>query len=435
MKLTDHLTRVVSRGRTFIPEVDGLRFVAITAVVLYHIRDFTPGHAVAFSEIHPLDSLFSMFLSIGHYGVQLFFILSGFLLAMPFAKWRLGFGAKPSLRKYYGRRLSRLEPPYLLAMIFLFLAGIAAHALSPGASKWTGISNWPNLLASLTYQHNLIYGVQSLITPVVWSLEIEVQFYLLAPLLAAPFSIRNTVVRRGLFVSLIVALPLLRELLPLWLGSRFNSLPWHLEFFVAGFLLADLFLVDWREAPSRKISWDTASLLGWPALIAIMFAPKLSWLLAPAALLCYVGAFRGKISSWVLSRPELTVIGGMCYSIYLLHYTVIMAASSFTRKIALHSWFSTRFGFNALITLPLILLVSVVFFVLLEQPCMDSSWPSRIFKRFGQVSALFPQPETSGELLFPQPAGSSEPVGVLANESGAESQAPARRRKKSRELA
>jgi peptidoglycan/LPS O-acetylase OafA/YrhL len=70
------LACVVTRGRTFIPEVDGLRFVAITAVVFYHLRAFTPGHIVTMREMHPLDSLLSMLLDVGHYGVQLFLVLS-----------------------------------------------------------------------------------------------------------------------------------------------------------------------------------------------------------------------------------------------------------------------------------------------------------------------------------------------------------------------
>ncbi len=239
LALKSKLGRVVTRGRTFIPEVDGLRFVAIMAVMLYHLRDFTPGHEIA---PHGPGSFVSTFFGLGHYGVQLFFILSGFLLAMPFASWRLGIGKRPSLRTYYLRRLTRLEPPFVIAMVGLFLLGIVVHLISHGAgpSKWPGVSEWPHFLATLFYQHNLVYGGTSLITPVEWSLEIEVQFYVLAPLLTLPFSIRNAAVRRMLFLGLIVGLPLLRSLVSTQFWQRFNSLPVHLEFFVAGFLLARL---------------------------------------------------------------------------------------------------------------------------------------------------------------------------------------------------
>src|SRR5262249_3900015 len=149
----------------------------------------------------------------------------------------------------------------------------------------------------------------------------------------------------------------------------------------AGFLLADLYLVDWKEAPVRSFWWDT-SLLAWPLLVTLMLSNRLSALLAPAVLLCYIGAFRGRLSSLVLSRPQLTVIGGMCYSIYLLHYTVLMAVGSLTRKLSLGSGFATQFVFEALINLPVVLFVSVVFFAFLERPCMDPTWPSRVRERF-----------------------------------------------------
>jgi peptidoglycan/LPS O-acetylase OafA/YrhL len=173
------LGRVITRGRRFIPEVDGLRFVAISAVVLYHLSQHTLTRHMAGASVQPEESWLPKLLDLGRYGVRLFFVLSGFLLALPFAKWRLGLGDKPSLRAYYLRRLTRLEPPYMVAMLLLFVG-------PPLVANWisNGWSLWPNLLASLVYQHNLIFGEMSPINPVTWSLEIEVQFYMLAPALA-----------------------------------------------------------------------------------------------------------------------------------------------------------------------------------------------------------------------------------------------------------
>ena len=53
----------------------------------------------------------------------------------------------------------------------------------------------PNLIASLFYSHGLVYGRESAINGVAWSLEIEIQFYLLTPLLVLMFRLRNVVAR------------------------------------------------------------------------------------------------------------------------------------------------------------------------------------------------------------------------------------------------
>jgi peptidoglycan/LPS O-acetylase OafA/YrhL len=367
--------RIVSAGRRFIPEVDGLRFVAIAAVILYHMGgrlDVIPGADGGWFDVSLRRSL-----EIGHYGVQLFFVLSGFLLAMPFAKWRLGRSARPSLRTYYYRRITRIEPPYVVAMLLLFAVGIAAHRLSD-ASKWPDVAQWPNLLASLLYQHNLIYHGNSLINPVAWSLEIEVQFYLLAPLLAVVFSVRRVVWRRAILCAVMIGVPIVRLMLPAGAALAFNSLPFNVEFFAAGFLLADVYLVDWNEAPQPAVLWDALSVAAWALLAVVMLSGRFTGLVALGIFVAYLGAFRGRVSSWILRRQLITTLGGMCYSLYLLHYCVVLAAGRITKHLYPADAFSVRLGIDALVMLPLMLVVSVAFFALIERPCMDPAWPSRL---------------------------------------------------------
>jgi peptidoglycan/LPS O-acetylase OafA/YrhL len=371
-----NLARIISSGRRFIAEVDGLRFIAIMAVFIFHLNAYTHLKAMNGAEIRPIESWVSEVFSVGHYGVQLFFVLSGFLLAIPFAKWRLGLGSQPSLKAYYLRRLTRLEPPYIISMGLLFVGGLIVVGISDGLSRW------PNLLASLIYHHNLIYGEMSIINSVAWSLEIEVQFYLLAPFLAVVFSVQSALARRALMLLSIITLPCLRDLtVPFPDAHIAKSLPFFLEYFLAGFLLADHYLVDWREAPNRSWTWDLATLLGWPILLALMLSGRLQLLLPLAILLAYVGTFRGKASSWIFSRPQLTLIGGMCYSMYLLHYATISITGRFAKAFLFGTSFSTRFAVEALFAVPAVLIVTIIFFVLLERPCMDPAWPTKIVQR------------------------------------------------------
>jgi peptidoglycan/LPS O-acetylase OafA/YrhL len=130
----------------------------------------------------------------GYRGVNLFYVISGFILGVPFAEHRL-LGQPPvSLPRYFLRRLTRLEPPYVLNLL------ICAALLLATGSSIAGLL--PHFAASAFYVHNLWYGEQSLINPVAWSLEIEVQFYCLAPLLAVLFSIRSRFWRMAVLLGL-----------------------------------------------------------------------------------------------------------------------------------------------------------------------------------------------------------------------------------------
>lgn len=367
------LGRVMMPDRRFIAEVDGLRFVAIAAVVLVHINRYAGSYFMT-EAISPGEAWISKTLDLGRYGVQLFFVLSGFLLALPFARWRLGLGSQPSLRAYYFRRLTRLEPPYVVSMLLLFVGGIVAF----GAD---GLSRWPNLVASLLYAHGVVYGTESVINSVAWTLEVEVQFYLLAPFLSAVFLIGHNTLRRAAIAAAMLGMPLLRSgvALPPEAFSRLAlSLPGHLEFFAAGFLLADLFVVEWNERPLRSLAWDMASVAGWALMGVILWQGATPVLIAPLMLVAYVGAFRGSASSWLLSRGALVTIGGMCYSIYLLHYPTISLVGRVLKPVVIGSHFASRVALAAMLLVPAILIVTTVFFVLVERPCMDPRWPRKL---------------------------------------------------------
>ena len=104
----DGFRRITTSGQ-FIPEIDGLRFVAISLVILHHV-------ALYISIRQQRDEgLFSL----GQHGVELFFAISGFILAVPFALQHLRGNRPVRLRSYFWRRFTRIEPPYLLSLILL----------------------------------------------------------------------------------------------------------------------------------------------------------------------------------------------------------------------------------------------------------------------------------------------------------------------------
>lgn len=370
-----HLSRRTTSGQ-FIPEIDGLRFASIALVVLFHLCGYTVVKGTAGHFGGTADNFVALLGSTGHYGVQLFFVISGFVLALPFARHRLLDGPRPRLRAYYLRRLTRLEPPYMVAMVGIFVVASLYYGASARVLA-------PHLAASLTYIHNLVYGTGSTVNIVAWSLEVEVQFYLLAPLMALVFVVPGRSTRRLTIVAAIAVIVLIQLLWPLGDGRLALSLPHYLQFFLLGFLLADLYLVSWQVPSRREPLWDALGIAGWVGLIAVwMYVATPSVLFLVLAFVVFCATFRGRIARAVLCNAWITTIGGMCYSIYLLHYPLISALGRRTAPIAVHEGFIAGLLVQMALIVPVVLIASTIFFVLIERPCMRKDWPTRLIAWF-----------------------------------------------------
>lgn len=187
--------RRITTQKRFIPQIDGLRFVAISSVVLLHVYAALERGAVP--EPIPLDG------DNAKRGVELFFVISGFILGVPFPSRYLLNGQKVGLKQYYWRRVTRLEPPYFIS---LFVCAAAWYVTAHRGFR----DMWPHLLASFFYLHNLVFGAfAGAVNGVAWSLEVEIQFYLLVPLLALLFAIADARLRRTVILGIMLAAGLL----------------------------------------------------------------------------------------------------------------------------------------------------------------------------------------------------------------------------------
>jgi hypothetical protein len=101
---------------------------------------------------------------------------------------------------------------------------------------------------------------------------------------------------------------------------------------------------------------------------------QLLFLMPLATILAYVGALTGRWSSWLLSRSALVTMGGMCYSIYLLHYEVISMTGRISTRFSPGSHFVSRFLVDAAVAIPAVMILSLLFFVAIERPCMNPGW-------------------------------------------------------------
>lgn len=357
--------RVTSTG-LLIPEIDGLRFVAILSVFVYHLAGDILRHAdpAYVHSVSQADWLYQFTQKL-NFGVPLFFVISGFLLALPFAQHYVRNHASVSLPRYYLRRVTRLEPPYLLALLLMFVLKVASGQSSTYLA--------PHLLASAFYVHNIVFAGPSLINVVAWSLEIEVQFYILAPLLAMIFRAGPTLRRIALAVACISA-ALFQSSLSLESALRLTLLG-YVQYFLAGFLLADLYLTD---SQSQRIPWDMVSLVGWPMLALLLFYPQVLPFLAPFLIaVLYLSALHGSWSKRIFAHPLLTTIGGMCYTIYLLHNYAIALLGRITEGIILSGPFMVRLGTQIVLMVPPALLIAALYFRLIEKPCMQCRIPLR----------------------------------------------------------
>jgi peptidoglycan/LPS O-acetylase OafA/YrhL len=357
------LRRITSTGK-FIPEIDGLRFIAIASVVLYHFHGFVQAEGPREGGTDALRVIAEH----GYRGVNLFYVISGFILGVPFADHRLRGRPPVSLPRYFLRRLTRLEPPYVLNLLLC-----VALLLASGSSLAVLL---PHFAASAFYVHNIWFGEQSLINPVAWSLEIEVQFYCLAPLLAVLFSIRSRFRRRAVLLGLTLVAGIVQ--LCFWdAAPRFKlSILFAIQFFLIGFLMADIYLVDWKEKSSGKWQWDLVAIAGWLALFGL--EDRELWVAFPFLVLTvYVATFRGVLMNRVFTNRFVVTLGGMCYGIYLFHYVLIPPVLRLTANLPVGDQMGLRLATQALAYLLVLLAISCSYFVLVERPCMSKQWPKR----------------------------------------------------------
>jgi peptidoglycan/LPS O-acetylase OafA/YrhL len=363
------LRRITTHGN-WIPEIDGLRFVAISATVFVHIlAEIVNRGGQTYSAF--TKKVASGLVDRGGRGVLLFFAISGFILAQPFLRQHLLHGQAVSIKAFFKRRLTRLEPPYILSLLLyaLVLAVYQRHL----------IPLLLPLIEHVFYVHNF-FSLPP-INFVTWSLEVEVQFYILAPVLGLLYVISSPLVRRSVIVSLIAASTAFQYLSH---GTASWNLPGQLQFFLVGFLLADLRATRTESTTSRW--WDLVSLVAWVAIFALPTAYS-SLCLPLLILLVYLATFNGPVSRQIFRTPWIALTGGMCYSFYLMHMLIISIAFRLTRRFLIPSSLPLSFLIQAILLGACIYLFCTAYFILIERPCMDPKWPHKLLTWLAQLSS------------------------------------------------
>jgi peptidoglycan/LPS O-acetylase OafA/YrhL len=311
-----------------VASLTGIRAVAALLVMLTHAA-YTTG-----KYTHGYVGLVYSRMEIG---VPIFFVLSGFLLFGPWVKAVASDGDSPSVRRYAWHRVRRIMPAYVVTVLAAFaLYHFRTAGPNPGHT-WTGLVR--NLTLSQIYTDNYLYSYLHQGLTQMWSLAVEVAFYVALPLMAYLLLV-VWCRRRWRPVLLLTGLAGLALITPAWLilvhttdflpdGSRL-WLPTYLSWFIGGMMLAVLQSMGVRVyafacVPLAVVCYFIAStpIAGEPttsphelreALIKAAFYAVIATLaVAPLAL-----GDRGIYAKFLATRP-MVFLGEISYEIFLIH--------------------------------------------------------------------------------------------------------------------
>jgi peptidoglycan/LPS O-acetylase OafA/YrhL len=342
-------------GETRSSAIESLRALAALAVL--------EGHVFGTSQAYGAGAYATFFDRArlgGGFGVYLFLALTGYLLYRPFAQRDLGDGRALRLGRYGANRAFRILPLYYVVLVVYLLW------IDHGGSATT----W---LRSLFFLENYFPQTLAHVDGVMWSLVVEVQFYLLLPVLALTIRLLAARSAKGT-VLVLVAIGVIAELIRLTAVTfattpdvRWQySLPATFVYFVPGMLLAVIH-TRWRaerrflsSGPGTRSSvWVAASLPFWAL---VFWRYNLDVLLVPATYLV-VGAvalpLRGGVTQRVLQWRPLAALGVASYSLYLWHFPIV-------NQVGAASWAPHGYLGLLAICVPLSCVVALVSYRLVE---------------------------------------------------------------------
>jgi peptidoglycan/LPS O-acetylase OafA/YrhL len=366
-RMAESSATISQAGEVRSARVESLRALAALAVLEGHIF----GQSRDYAAEQTLGTYGHRILLGGGYGVFLFFGLTGYLLFWPFVRQHYGGGAPLDLRRYALNRVLRIVPLYLVAVIVLLIA--EEHGGTFG--QW-----W----RFLTFSENFSTHTVGTVDGPMWSLAVEVEFYVLLPFLAwalAAGTGRSKWRSAGVLIALAAASYLARQ--HAIGGSHVRplleySLPATFMFFVPGMLVA-LLRLHWEAHPPSWLRGVLGAGDAWLVAAAAAalwqfedyrdYAPTvIATFLALGA--CVLPLSRGRIVRALDWRP-LAVIGVASYSLYLWHQPIL-------GRLASDTGFLSTYRGLLVVAAPLSIVVALVSYRLVEAPflALRRQWAS-----------------------------------------------------------
>jgi peptidoglycan/LPS O-acetylase OafA/YrhL len=356
IKQSDDEKRIpASFAQEYRPDIDGLRAIAVAAVIAYHLHiNLVPG---------------------GLLGVDMFFVISGYVITVSLIS-QAHKSFRELLLDFYSRRIKRLLPALVLCVVVTCFIGalfispqeVAFHrSMKAGFFALVGLSNIYFLHEATDY-----FGASAQLNlfTQTWSLGVEEQFYLVFPALlwtSVELSGHSTRGRKFLIVVLglltiisILSHVGLKETMP---NGAFFLMPprfWELS---AGCMTA-LVTLNTSDRFSAIAPWPASALMTtaliFPAALPVNAAPTI--VIGTAVLIMTLRP--GHLIHRLLTLRWMLLVGLMSYSLYLWHWS-ILAISRWT--VGVHWWLAP-------FQVGLILSLAAVSYFLVERPLRHAKW-------------------------------------------------------------
>ncbi len=335
-----------SGGKAHIEILDFLRGIAALAVVFFHFAN---------SNIPSiLPNLLGDYFSYGKLGVQVFFVISGFII--PYAMYRSGY----TITNAFGfllKRMVRIGPPSWVAILMvagIYYGSIMLRGKPVEGMDWPGTA-WNTILANITYMYSFLDAKKYI--DVYWTLEIEFEFYIVIAFLL-PLIMRVASNRIYLSVVLLILSASFLIHNDYILFFRDNS------FFILGILL---FLYKTDNIDRNYFSYASMT----------------------AMLICYgqqglPNAFAGIIAFLVIAfvnfkNPVTTFLGKISYSLYITHFFSGAAAEFVLKQVTGENMSDPAKVFMLFIYVGIAVVFAWLFYLAFEKPFISVS--QKVFKR------------------------------------------------------
>jgi peptidoglycan/LPS O-acetylase OafA/YrhL len=357
--------------------IEGLRGYLALWVLVCHVLWASAYEATDFSIVGQL-------IREGRYAVQIFLILSGFVIFFLLDHQKESYG------QFIVRRFFRLYPLFLLMFVIAipvsrvllwdhvnatqFFAPDRAAGLSARIDSWWDNIHWHSFL-HLTMLHGLVPesilpGAPGAFLEPAWSISLEWQFYLIAPVaFALACSARPS--RRLLLCAAVAGIFLAR---PFWPKVQFGAaLPFHLEYLFLGG--ASYFL--YRHCGDKKLSDITFPVACCVAFFiaragprSLNLGPICLWIVFLGLLLENRSSLSARFLSPLFNSPWAQYLGSISYSIYLSHFLVLACAQYVLLNVAPGFTQPQHFWALLVLTFTGTLLVSAFLYAYVELPGM-----------------------------------------------------------------